>query len=306
MNVLSLFDGMSCGRIALEKIGIKIDKYYASEIDKHAMNVTKYNYPDTIHIGDVTKIDFNNYLNIDLLIGGSPCQDFSRGNKERNGLNGLKSSLFYKWIEAKETINPKYFLLENVVMNIEDNNFITKLLKVQPININSSLVSAQLRNRYYWTNIPGLENDLFGKIIGQPKDKKIKLNSILDNGYCPLKKSRCLLESDSRPLSTLVKMFHRFCSTGFTTLIFQSEKHYIDCYLHYDKNYKGSSTDKFTLDNSIYNGVRYLNRKELEKLQTVQKEYTNLLKRNEAACLLGDGWTVDVICHILQGLKNAY
>ncbi len=102
MKVLSLFDGMSCGRIALERVGIKVDKYYASEIKPHAIQVTKENYPDTVHIGDVTKIDFNEYKNIELLIGGSPCQDFSRGNKERLGLEGSKSSLFYKYLEAKK------------------------------------------------------------------------------------------------------------------------------------------------------------------------------------------------------------
>lgn len=303
MKVLSLFDGMSCGRIALERVGITVDKYYASEIKPHAIEVTKHNYPDTIHIGDVTKIDFNEYKDIDLLIGGSPCQDFSRGNKERSGLDGVKSSLFYKWLEAKETIKPKYFFLENVVMDMEDNNYITKLLGVMPVRINSSLVSAQLRDRNYWTNIPG-NGGLFGDMIEQPIDKKINLNDILDSGYCPSDKARCLLESDSRPLSTPVKMFHRYYSTGFTTLIFLNENHFDRCREHYDMHYKGLSTDQFTEDNSVYDGVRYLNQSELERCQTVTEGYTGILSRNDAACLLGDGWTVDVIAHIFKGLCN--
>jgi DNA (cytosine-5)-methyltransferase 3A len=303
MKVLSLFDGMSCGRIALERAGIKVDKYYASEIKPHAIEVTKHNYHDTIHIGDVTKLDFNDYNDVDLLIGGSPCQDFSRGNKERNGLDGIKSSLFFKWLEAKEVIKPKYFLLENVVMDIDDNNFITKQLGVMPVRINSSLVSAQLRDRNYWTNIAG-NGGLFGDMIEQPKDRNILLNNILDEGYSPIRKSRCLLESDSRRLTTPVKMFHRYYSTGFTTLIFKDESHYDLCCQHYNKNYAGLSTDKFTKDNYVYEGVRYMNQEELERCQTVPKSYTNILNRDDAACLLGDGWTVDVISHIFKGLKK--
>ncbi len=302
MKVLSLFDGMSCGRIALERAEIKIDKYYASEIKPHAIEVTKHNYTDTVHIGDVTKLDFNKYKDIDILIGGSPCQDFSRGNKERNGLDGVKSSLFFKWLEAKETINPKFFLLENVVMDIEDNNYITKLLGVMPVRINSSLVSAQLRDRNYWTNIHG-NGGLFGDMIEQPNDRAVYLNDMLDDGFCPSVKARCLLESDSRPLSTPVKMFHRYYSTGFTTLIFKSIDHFSQCKRHYDANYDGKTTNEFTLDNRIYDGVRYMNQNELERCQTVTEGYTSILSRNDAACLLGDGWTVDVIAHIFKGLK---
>lgn len=302
MKVLSLFDGMSCGRIALERAGIKVDKYYASEIKKHAIEVTKYNYQDTIHIGDATKIDFNDYKDVDLLIGGSPCQDFSRGNKERNGLDGIKSSLFFKWLEAKEIIKPKYFLLENVVMDKEDNNFITKKLGVMPIRINSKLVSAQMRDRYYWTNISG-SGGLFGDMIEDPDDKGIYLNDILDSGYCPAEKARGLMARDGYSATSIpIKMFHRFYSTGFTTLIFKNKKHFIDCKKHYNRNYKGLTPDNFTLDNSIYDGVRYMSVKECEMCQTVPAGYTEKLKKNDAKNLLGDGWTIDVIAHILKGL----
>lgn len=296
---------MSCGQQAIERLGINNYVYYASEIKPHAIRLTQHNYPNTVQLGDVTKVNSKDLPKIDLLIGGSPCQDFSRGNKERNGLDGLKSSLFFEYIRLLKEIKPKYFLLENVVMDIEDNNFITKLLGVDPVRINSELVSPQLRDRYYWTNIPGQEIGLFGALQGQPKNKNIYLNDVLEIGYSPMKKARCLLESDSRPLATPVKMFHRYHGTGFTTLIFKSEGHYFECKEHYNKNFKGGSAkdiDSFNGDLSIYSGTRYLNQSELEKCQTVKTGYTSILSRNEAACLLGDGWTVDVIAHILGGL----
>jgi len=307
MNILSLFDGMSCGQQAINRIGVKDYIYYASEIKPHAIDVTQYNYPNTIQLGDVTKLDTSKLPKIDLLLGGSPCQDFSRGNKERLGLNGVKSGLFYEYLRILKEVKPKYFLLENVVMGIEESNNITKLLGVMPVGINSSLVSGQLRDRYYWTNIPGEEKGLFENIIGLPPDKNIKLNDIIDNGYSPGDKARCLLESDSRPLATPSKMFHRYYSAGFTTLVFRDKQHFLDCKKHYDSNFKKTGAkgiDEYNGDLSIYSGTRYLNQNELEQLQTVETGYTKILDRNNAACLLGDGWTVDVIAHILRGLVN--
>lgn len=300
MNVLSLFDGMSCGQIALKKLGIEFDgaknKYFASEIKKHGIKVTMDNFPNTIQLGDVTKINFDKLGKIDILIGGSPCQDLSCANKERKGLEGDKSKLFYEWYRAFKTLKPKYFLLENVgSAKKEDIKIITKLLGVEPIRINSFLVSPQLRNRLYWTNIPQ------AKLI----EKEIMLNDCLENGWSDRKKARCLLESDSRPLSTPVKMFHRYYSTGFNTLIFENENHYNKCKNHYEAHYKDKSAkeiDKMNIDNSIYDGVRYMNKSELEKMQTVPAGYTSCLKRNEAASVLGDGWTVDIIAHILSGI----
>jgi len=302
MNVLSLFNGMSIGQIALEKAGVKIGRYFSSEIKPHANKLVSHNYPKTIHLGDVRKIKATDLPKIDLLIGGSPCQDFSRGNKERLGLEGEKSSLFFEYVRLLEELKPTYFLLENVVMDMEDNNFISRTLGVLPVNINSSLVTAQQRNRYYWTNIQGSDVGLFESIISQPKDKKISLQSILENGYTNMEKARCLLESDSRPLATPVKMFHRYYSPGFTTLIFKSKKHFLDCKKHYDENYSEKSADEIICNTDIYDGVRYMTKKELEKCQTVPEGYTDILTRNEAASLLGDGWTVDVIAHIFGGL----
>ena len=264
MNVLSLFDGISCGQIALERAGIKIDKYFASEIKDIAIKTTQHNYPNTIQLGDITKIKSEDLPKIDLLIGGSPCQDFSSANLIRDGLNGSKSSLFFHYYRLLKELKPTYFLLENVRMKKEEQQKISELLGVKPIAINSNTVSAQSRPRLYWTNIPNV-------II--PKDKNITLMDILDSGFSPLNKSRCLLVSDSRPLKTPVKMFHRF-TLGFTTLIFKDESHYNECIEYYNNHYKGLSAKNIPINETkLFDGVRYLNREERERLQTMPKGY---------------------------------
>ena len=283
MNVLSLFDGMSCGQIALDQLGVKIENYFASEIKPHAIKVTQENYPKTVQIGDVTKVKGKDLPNIDILIGGSPCQDFSRGNAVRDGLEGIKSGLFFEYIRLLEEVNPKYWMLENVIMSDADYMIISDYLGTEPIRINSSLVSAQLRDRLYWTNIGPEHFDLFGNRkcnIPLPKDRKITLQSILENGYTDRYKSRAVLESESRPLRTPHKMWHRYHNTGFTTVVFDSPD------LDWEK------------------GIRYFTQTELERLQTVPEGYTKSLNRNEAASLIGDGWTVDVIAHIFSFINS--
>jgi DNA (cytosine-5)-methyltransferase 3A len=282
MNVLSLFDGMSCGQQALERAGIKVDKYFASEIKPHAIKVTQHNYPNTIQIGDVTKVFAKDLPKIDLLIGGSPCQDFSSANKEKKGLEGIKSGLFYEYLRLLKETNPKYFILENVAMDDKSYSIISHLMGGFPVDINSELVSGQLRQRSYWTNIGPVEKDLFGMSyskIDQPKDKKISLQSILENGFTDRFKARCILESESRPLKSKDKLFKRYSTHGFINIVFDNE----DC--KYNEN------------------IRILTQTELERLQTVKEGYTSILSRNDAACLLGDGWTVDVIAHILNYIK---
>jgi DNA (cytosine-5)-methyltransferase 3A len=232
------------------------------------------------------------------------CQNLSiaMATQHRKGLEGDKSGLFYEYYRLLTELNPTYFLLENVgSMDKKDEDIITSLLGVNPININSKLLSAQLRDRFYWTNIPGVE---------QPKDKNIKFNDILEYGWSERKKARCLLESDSRPSVTPIKMFHRHIK-GFNTLIFKDENHYNNCLDHYKKYFykiPAEQIDKKLLEDkidiSIYNGVRYMNQNELEITQTVPKGYTSCLTRDQAAGLLGDGWTVDVIAHILKNIKN--
>ena len=171
MNVLSLFDGISCGQIALNRAGIKYDNYFASEIDKHAINETMTNFPNTIQLGDVTKITADNLPKIDLVIGGSPCQGFSSSGKGLN-FEDPRSKLFFEFVRILKETKPTYFLLENVKMKKEYEDIITKELGVEPITINSSLVSSQNRVRLYWTNIPN---------VSQPEDKNIKLSDILDD-----------------------------------------------------------------------------------------------------------------------------
>jgi DNA (cytosine-5)-methyltransferase 3A len=173
MNVLSLFDGMSCGRIALERAGIPVTNYYASEIDKYAIQVAKKNYPDTHHIGDVTQVSADDLPEIDLLMGGSPCQGFSFAGKQLN-FDDPRSALFFEFVRLLNETKPKYFLLENVRMKKEYQDVISEQLGVQPVKINSSLVSAQNRVRLYWTNIPN---------ITQPEDKGIVLKHILETDY---------------------------------------------------------------------------------------------------------------------------
>ena len=193
MNVLSLFDGISCGRIALERAGIEVDNYYSSEIKPYAIKVANINYPQDKEnrMGDILKIVDCLLPPIDLLIGGSPCQDFSGANKERLGVDGIKSKLFFEYVRLLKETNPKYFLLENVRMKKEHQDFVSSIIGCEPIVINSELVAPHLRHRLYWTNIPFTE---------MPKDKGLKLNDFLIDGYCPRDKARTLLESDSRPL----------------------------------------------------------------------------------------------------------
>lgn len=282
MNVLSLCDGMSIAHIALDRIGMPVDKYYAAEIKPIAIKVTKDNYPNTIHIGDVNKVRYKggilytengnyNVGHIDLMVFGSPCQSFSIAMKtdKRIGLKDkIRSGLFFECYRILKEVNPTWFLLENVAsMKDEDRDYLTECMGVEPIRINSKLVSAALRDRYYWTNIEG---------ITQPEDKGITLQSILTSGYTNRQKARALLVSDSRPLVDKQKMLHRY--KKFTTVIWEE---------------KGN-------DESI----RYLNQTELERCQTVPEGYTKCLTRNEAADVLGDAFTVDVIAHIFSFIST--
>ena len=170
MNVLSLFDGMSCGMLALDRLGIKVDKYYASEIDKYAIQVSQANYPDIIQVGDVTELDTLTLPKIDLIMGGSPCQGFSFAGKQL-AFDDPRSALFFEFVRCVKELQPKYFLLENVRMKKEYLDVISEYMGVEPIMINSALVSAQNRVRFYWTNIPGIE---------QPEQRGIVLRDILE------------------------------------------------------------------------------------------------------------------------------
>ncbi len=296
MKVLSLFDGMSCCRIALDRVGVTVDSYYASEIKKSAIKVTKHNYPDTIHIGDVTKVSFKDGIlytengnyevgHIDLLAGGSPCQDLSSMNKKQVGLSGEKSTLFWEYARILKEVNPTYFLLENVgSMPYSDAMEITKEMGVDGIRINSSLVSAQLRDRIYWTNIQGSGTDIFGRrYIELPIDRNISFQSILESGYTNREKSLALLARQ-----------YIACPKGKTKNKFL-----------FNRSKKGFVNVKYNSRNMTIDNVEMLTRRELERLQTVPEGYTDCLSFLEASNVLGDGWTVDVICHILKHMELA-
>ena len=300
MTVLSLFDGISCGRIALERVGIKDINYYASEVKKCAIRCSHDNYPDIIHIGDVKKISYDNGVlytehglfnigTIDLLIGGSPCQDFStaaaRWHKEQNGLyglNGNKSSLFYEFLRLKEEIKPKYFLLENVVMKKESEWDLSMYLGCRPIKINSNLLSFQNRNRLYWTNIPN---------VTRPTDKNINFQDYKDNNII-----RCEESKVNRTPSR-----ERMWNNG------KGAETYRNCYNITHSIKIGCLTRN--QDRCPNSGLikykdfcRYLTRRELELAQTLPPGYCDCLSYKQVQDVTGDGWTVDVIAHLFKGL----
>lgn len=320
MDVLSLFDGMSCGQIALERAGIKVDNYYASEIDKYAIKVTQENYPNTIQLGDIKNIKSKDLPKIDLLIGGSPCQGFSVAGKQLN-FDDPRSALFFEFVRLLKECKPKYFLLENVRMKKEFQIIITKYLGVNPTEINSALVSAQNRKRLYWTNIPN---------IIQPKDKNILLKDIIEYGYVDKNKSYCVdanyfkggnlkqyFEKCRRQL--VFEKPHGFVKGGF------KEKNKFNtlrsCTVH---NYAVLVNKSQTILATLYKenaksmvkrnkrglliyekGWRKLLPIECERLQTVPDNYTAYVSNTQRYKMLGNGWTVDVIVHILKGIKSS-
>ena len=287
MNVLSLFDGMSCGQIALERIGIKVDNYFASEIDKYAIQVTMKNYPNTRQLGDVTGIKYSGNYKIDLFIGGSPCQDLSKGKTDGEGLYGTNSSLFWEYVRLLKEVKPKYFLLENVTMKKEWEDIITKELGVKPIEINSNLVSAQNRKRLYWTNIPSIK---------QPEDKKILIKDILD-------KKPFALFSDERIENTKVK------TKNYMKWDISNKGYYSQQDRAYYKDGKMCCVPKSQVKSKVNviesDGVyRRLSPVEVERLQTVPDNYTIGVSDTQRYCMIGNGWTVDVISHIFKNLKQ--
>ena len=274
LNVLSLFDGMSCGQLALNRAGVKYNTYYASEVDKNAIKITQTNYPNTVQLGSVQSISASQLEPIDLLIGGSPCQGFSRAGK-MDSFNDPRSQLFFEYVRLLKECNPKYFLLENVTMKKEDQAVITNLLGVEPILINSALVSAQNRKRLYWTNIP---------YKGLPQDKNVMLASVLESN--PLSKHNLSNAAVARIQRT--KWFKPWCTAAtpkIRTLIAGYAK------IHGGAYYIDNGTNK-----------RKITPLEAERLQTVPDNYTACVADTHRYHTLGNGWTVDVIAHIFCGL----
>ena len=303
MNVLSLFDGISCGQIALNRAGIKYDNYFASEIDKHAINETMTNFPNTIQLGDVTKITADNLPKIDLVIGGSPCQGFSSSGKGLN-FEDPRSKLFFEFVRILKETKPTYFLLENVKMKKEYEDIITKELGVEPITINSSLVSSQNRVRLYWTNIPN---------VSQPEDKNIKLSDILDDiemknpaairGRRLNKATIIGRRVDERgkrpdynkdvPITQCLEV--RDCNVDKSNCLTTVQKDNVLTPLPY-----GRHLDAFKKKLPF----RYYTTKECCRLQTVPDDYFKVSSDTQIRKMLGNGWTVDVIAHIFKNLQH--
>jgi len=343
MNVLSLFDGMSCGMIALDRLGIKVDKYYASEIDKYAMQVSVANYPEIIQVGDITKLDLSTLPKIDLVMGGSPCQGFSFAGKQL-AFDDPRSMLFFEFVKCVKELNPKYFLLENVRMKKEYLDIISEQMGVEPIMINSALVSAQNRVRYYWTNIPGIE---------QPEQRGIVLRDILetkeidglsDKAIAYMNrgsekwsggKSRAehYIKHESKKSNCLTANMYKGVPYGVIavdvkamTEVRTPEANQIR-YEHKRKTGKdwsprhmrhlverpdekmntltGALTKQHIIqitkeNNKVY--WRKLTPLECERLQTVPNNYTNHVSNSQRYKMLGNGWTIEVIAHILQNM----
>lgn len=389
MNVLSLFDGISCGQVALQRAGIKVDKYFASEIDKYAIQVTQKNFPNTIQLGDITQVKSADLPKIDLILGGSPCQGFSLAGKQLN-FDDPRSALYFEFLRLLRECSPKYFLLENVKMKREYQDTISEHLGVEPIEINSALVSAQNRKRLYWTNIPNAT---------QPEDKGILLLDILEDGvpFCfsssgrgngvvefressgdkahtltragynnrafsgaISEKSKGLVYygsfetgrrlDDGKSLSRNFREGYRVYSTsgkaatltssskggmgGFSGLyhnrafseavvssscsgrnpriITETKSGKANCLTA--SYFKGLDADsrpgvafKEALGKTYQDArseIRKLTPIECERLQTLPDNYTEGISNSQRYKALGNGWTVDVIAHILKGINN--
>lgn len=295
MNVLSLFDGMSGGQIALSKLGIKPTNYFASEIDPYAIQVTQKNFPNTIQVGDVEKIDTSSLPKIDLLIGGSPCQSFSVAG-DGSGFDG-KSKLFWDYVRILKETNPTYFLLENVKMKKEWEKVITDALGVEPIEINSNLVSAQNRRRLYWTNIPN---------VTVPEDRGILLQDIVEGEgvYVDTEKSNAIIASIGRTTPREYFAKHQ----GQMVFVDREKSHCLDA-----NYYKGSNWTQYLSKSRRqlviqYIDGEYLVRKltplECERLQTIPDNYTEGVSNTQRYKMIGNGWTIDVISHIFSHLPR--
>lgn len=316
INVLSLFDGIACGRLALQRANIKVDTYYASEIEKSSISVALNNFPDIIEVGDVRNLNPKDFSDIDLICFGSPCTNFSMAGK-RQGMvtkdkiiiDTLDKYLYYKelnysfegqsylfWEACRliKEIKPKYFLMENVNMAENWKSIISKELGVQPIEINSNLVSAQNRTRLYWTNIPN---------VSQPKDKNIQLKDILETNKDWNKATivgRRLNENGHRedynkniPITQCLEV--RNSNTNKSNCLTTVEKDNVLTPLSI-----GRHRDVFKLKLPF----RYYSRTEYERLQTLPDGYTKCISESAAKKAIGNAWTVDVIAHILSFIKR--
>lgn len=311
MNVLSCFDGMSCGQIALHRANISYAKYYASEIDKHAICVTQSNYPNTIQLGDVKYVRRENLPQIDLLLGGSPCQGFSSSGKKLN-FNDPRSVLFFEYVRLLKECNPKYFLLENVVMQQEHINVISSYMGVKPVMIDSAMFSAQSRKRLYWTNIDfALPTTISNLIVSDIMDNNVDGKYLLSNSY-NLKNSsgeyrliklymnyrNNLYISNNKPM--LVSEIANETPSGRSR---QTDRLYSSNAKSPTLLASRAGDIKFDCGTNDYTKWRNLTPIEAERLQTLDDNYTSSVSDNQRYKMIGNGWTVDVVAHILKGIK---
>lgn len=288
MRVLSLFDGMSCGRVALERVGITPSVYFASEIDKYAIAVGQDNHPSNVQLGDVRNVASLARVgalgSIDLLIGGSPCQGFSKAGKNL-GFNDPRSRLLFEFVSIKNALNPRWFLLENVGMKSSDANFVSALLGVQPVQIDSALFSAQTRKRTYWTNIP----------IAPIVDRNIKFWQIRDYAENA--------ENDQFMLNATPSRI-RMWSNGSN--IDHNRGNGVCRNISFAEKTGTLTTKQDRCPNAglvkYRNFARYLTHSECELLQTLPIGYTKSTRDFQRYVMLGNGWTVDVIAHIFKGM----
>lgn len=293
---MSLFDGISCGQVAFERAGIKVDKYYAFENDKKIIPITQKNYPNTIQCGDVFDNDFTEFTDIDILIGGSPCTFWSKAKnsnaKQTKELStsGIGWQLFMRYVLALHNVKPKYFLYENnegipekIISEINNK------LNVKPILINSNLVSAQNRKRLYWTNIPN---------ITQPKDKKILIKDIMVE-------DENLIKYDERIMPTIkyTKNYVKYDLSG--------KGYYSQQDRAYFKHGKFPTVPRCRTETkfNIWIGDGWYKKTcplEIERLQTLPDGYTEGFPKTTRFEVIGNGWTVDVIAHILNHLNSKY
>jgi len=295
MNVLSLFDGISCGQLALQRAGVEVENYFASEIDKHAISVTQHHFPNTVQLGSVVGLDTSKLPTIDLLIGGSPCQSFSRSG-DNTGFDG-KSGLFWEYVRILNEVKPTYFLLENVVMKKEWENIITEAIGVEPVMIDSKLFSAQKRQRLYWTNIP-LDKNI--------EDKNIHILDILT----PTGEEKII--NDHILVLDINEEGFKIKNGTKTGYLYAKEGDCVNLEFPKSQNRRGrvSNGKTNTLNTACNYGVvvngnlRELNITEYERLQTLPDGYTSLASLNQRKNMIGNGWTVDVIAHIFKNIKQ--
>lgn len=311
MNVLSVFDGISCGMLALQRANVKVSNYYASEICRQAERVSKHNFPDIKRVGNVLEVEAKKLPKLDLLIGGSPCQGFSFSGKQLN-FEDPRSKLFFEFVrllrEARE-INPDLkFMLENVPMKKEYEEVITSYLGVEPIKINSSLVSAQNRNRLYWSNIPGIE---------QPENKNIPLKDILDQKDLDSPEAirgRYLNKATiiGRRLNDRGKRedYNKNLKITQCLEVRSTNTDKSNCLTTVDKDNvltclaPGRYPDAFSLKDKF----RYYSIREKLLLQTMPEDFfPDNISYSQATKMLGNGWTVDIMAHIFKNLvKNDF